>query len=45
VVGNARAGHAKPGTVQQLVAGSQVVVKVRTDAQGNVTHVKIKIKG
>jgi hypothetical protein len=35
----------QPGTTQQLVKGAKVVVKYRTDASGNIKHVKIKIVG
>lgn len=44
-ISDLRAAKPQPGTVQQLVAGTQVVVKFRTDATGAVKHVKIKILG
>jgi parallel beta-helix repeat protein len=40
-----RSAKPQPGTLQQIVAGTQVVVKMRTDANGVVKSVKIKITG
>ena len=44
-ISDLREAKPQPGTLQQLVAGVQVVVKYRTDALGAVKHVKIKIIG
>jgi parallel beta-helix repeat protein len=40
-----RTAKPKPAQLSDLKAGTQVIVKLRTDAQGNITSVKIKIKG
>lgn len=40
-----RSAKSKPGTAEMLTSGRQVVVKLRTDAQGKITNAKIKITG
>ena len=44
-ISDVRSAKPQPGTIQQIVTGTQVVVKMRTDANGVVKSVKIKITG
>ncbi|HWW62819.1 MAG TPA: hypothetical protein VN181_15705 [Thermoanaerobaculia bacterium] len=40
---DARGAKLAPATLQQVVAGVHVMVKLRTDATGNVKSAKIKL--